>query len=184
VRHRPPPSRIYVCGASVRDRELPHSRTVIPAVTDVPYAGGKGAKLGEQYAAGVPVPAGFVVGVPAYSAFCAEGGLRERLDAALADLDVEDTAALEAAAAAAGETVARTQMPGWIEDAIRAAYAELSGKDPEAPVAVRSLATEENTAAAPLAGMNETYLNVRGASAVVNAVHCCRRSLFGARTVY
>lgn len=39
---------------------------------DVLYAGGKGANLGELTAAGVPVPPGFVIGAPAYSAFCEE----------------------------------------------------------------------------------------------------------------
>ena len=50
---------------------------------DVAYAGGKGANLGELTAAGLPVPPGFVVGAPAYAAFCDESGLRERLASAL-----------------------------------------------------------------------------------------------------
>ena len=37
---------------------------------DVEYAGGKGANLGELTRAGLPVPAGFVIGAPAYAAFC------------------------------------------------------------------------------------------------------------------
>ena len=37
---------------------------------DVAFAGGKGANLGELTAAGFPVPPGFVVGAPAYAAFC------------------------------------------------------------------------------------------------------------------
>ncbi len=65
---------------------------------DVAFAGGKGANLGELTAAGVPVPPGFVVGAPAYAAYCDEGGLREQLTRALDGVDVEDTAALEAAA--------------------------------------------------------------------------------------
>ena len=32
--------------------------------------------------------------------------------------------------------------------------------------------------------MNETFLNVRGAEAVIDAVRRCWRSLFGARTIY
>jgi Pyruvate phosphate dikinase, AMP/ATP-binding domain len=46
---------------------------------DVPFAGGKGANLGELTAAGLPVPVGFVVGAPAYAASCEETGLRGRL---------------------------------------------------------------------------------------------------------
>ncbi|MDE3131170.1 MAG: phosphoenolpyruvate synthase, partial [Acidobacteriota bacterium] len=45
-------------------------------------------------------------------------------------------------------------------------------------------ATAEDTEAASFAGMNETFLNVRGGAAVIAAVRRCWRSLFGARTVY
>jgi pyruvate,water dikinase len=51
-------------------------------------------------------------------------------------------------------------------------------------VAVRSSATAEDTASASFAGMNETFLNTRGAGAVVDAVKRCWVSLFGARTIY
>ena len=51
-------------------------------------------------------------------------------------------------------------------------------------MAVRSSATAEDTEAASFAGMNETFLNVCGADAVVDAVRRCWSSLFGARTVY
>ena len=49
---------------------------------------------------------------------------------------------------------------------------------------MRSSATAEDTEAASFAGMNETFLNVRGADAVVDAVRRCWSSLFGARTVF
>jgi len=51
---------------------------------DIPYAGGKGANLGELTQAGFPVPPGFVVGAPAYAAFCDGSGLRSRLSERLA----------------------------------------------------------------------------------------------------
>ena len=66
---------------------------------DVPYAGGKGANLGELTAAGLPVPDGFVVGAPTYAAFVERTGLREAIAERLRDLDVDDTAALERVAA-------------------------------------------------------------------------------------
>jgi pyruvate,water dikinase len=153
-------------------------------VTDVGYAGGKGANLGELTAAGMPVPGGFVIGAPAYVAFRNETGLGERLAEALAGFDPEDTAALERAAAAARAALDASPMPGWLEQAIRSAHAELIGDEPQAPVAVRSSATAEDTEEASFAGMNETFLNVIGADAVIDAVRSCWRSLFGARTVY
>jgi pyruvate,water dikinase len=156
---------------------------------DVAYAGGKGANLGELTRAGLPVPPGFVVGAPAYAAFCDESGLRERLEELLAEVDVEDGAALEAASAAAREAVLEATMPTALSEAITAAYRELvgvddSGTELEAGVAVRSSATAEDTASASFAGMNETFLNTRGSDAVIDAVKRCWVSLFGARTIY
>ena len=82
-------------------------------------------------------------------------------------------------------------MPEWLEQEIRAAYLRLTAAEgPQAQsgesvaVAVRSSATAEDTASASFAGMNETFLNIRGAEDVLDAVRRCWRSLFGARTVY
>jgi pyruvate,water dikinase len=151
---------------------------------DVAYAGGKGANLGELERAGLPVPPGFVVGAPAYAAFCDESGLRARLADALAAIDVDDPEALERVGRELRELVEAEPVPAWIEEDIRRAYAELAGADADAAVAVRSSATAEDTEAASFAGMNETFLNVRGADAVVLAVRRCWSSLFGARTVF
>jgi pyruvate, water dikinase len=195
---------------------------------DTDYAGGKGANLGELTAAGLPVPGGFVVGAPAYGAFCAQTGLRKRLAELLDGVDVEDTAALRAASAAARALFDETPIPEPLAGEIRSAYMRLAdgagadggdgvsadgaggdgtgadgvggegasaggangGAGPERregasiPVAVRSSATAEDTADTSFAGMNETFLNVRGAEATIDAVRRCWRSLFGARTIY
>ena len=154
------------------------------STADVLYAGGKGANLGRLTQAGLPVPPGFVVGAPAYAAFRVQTGLGDRLQAALAGLDVEDTAALRRAAEHARDAVRDSTLPMWLARAIGAAYDELAAGDGEAAVAVRSSATAEDTASASFAGMNETFLNVRGRDAVIDAVKRCWQSLFGARTVY
>jgi pyruvate, water dikinase len=154
------------------------------STADVRYAGGKGANLGQLTRLGLPVPPGFVIGAPAYAAFRHQSGLAERLEAALGKLDVEDTEALQAASEEARRAVADTEMPAWLSDAIGTAYEELSGGEPDVAVAVRSSATAEDTASASFAGMNETFLNVRGRDAVIDAVKECWQSLFGARTVY
>jgi len=151
---------------------------------DVDFAGGKGANLGELTAAGLPVPPGFVIGAPAYAACCEETGLRGRIASRLAGLDVDDTAALERAAAEVRAEVEREPLPEWLSQRIAVAYAELVGSEEGAPVAVRSSATAEDSESASFAGMNETLLNVRGAEALLNAVRACWASLFGARTIY
>ncbi len=151
---------------------------------DVDFAGGKGANLGELTAAGFPVPPGFVVGAPAYAAFCDPTGLRERIEERLSAVDVEDTAALDAAAEETRRMVESAPIPGWLAESIRDAYAKLAGHDESVAVAVRSSATAEDTESASFAGMNETFLNVTGSEDVVDAVRRCWASLFGARTVY
>ena len=148
---------------------------------DVSFAGGKGANLGELTHAGFSVPPGFVVGAPAYALFVTEGGLRGRIAGRLEGLDVDDPEALRRAADDVRAMVAAEPVPASVEQELRDAYEELG---PDASVAVRSSATAEDTEAASFAGMNETYLNVREADAVVDAVRRCWASLFGARTVF
>lgn len=165
----------------------PPSQAIRPFATlgsdDVDRAGGKGANLGELARAGLPVPDGFVVTADAYAAFCDDGDVRQRLTAALQDIDVEDVRTLDAAASRARQVVLDAPVPETLREEIVAAYHAL-GEDPELPVAVRSSATAEDTASASFAGMNESYLNVRGADEVVEAVRRCWASLFGSRTVY
>jgi pyruvate, water dikinase len=150
--------------------------------SDIRFAGGKGANLGELTAAGLPVPPGFVVGAPAYAAFVDESGLREQIAASLEDVDVDDIAVLEAACADVRSAIEATPVPERLQVAIMEAYASVAG--PDAAVAVRSSATAEDTASASFAGMNETFLNISGPDAVIDAIRRCWSSLFGARTVF
>ncbi len=151
---------------------------------DVDYAGGKGANLGEMTAAGLPVPPGFVVGASSYALFCDAGGLRDRIEEQLSAVDVDDTAALDLATKEVRKMVEAEPVPDEVATEIRSAYLELAGDRDNPPVAVRSSATAEDTEAASFAGMNETFLNVRGPDEVVDAVRRCWSSLFGARTVF
>ena len=151
---------------------------------DVGFAGGKGANLGELTAAGFPVPPGFVIGAPAYAAFCDRTGLREQIDAQLSGLDVEDSTALSHAATKIRSLIEGQPVPEWLATAVREAYRGLANGEAEIAVAVRSSATAEDTESASFAGMNETFLNVRGAVAVLEAALHCWSSLFGARTVF
>ena len=84
---------------------------------DVDFAGGKGANLGELTRAGLPVPQGFVIGAPAYVAFCEAQGLRDRIAAELRELDVDDTAALGEASTRVREMILAEPLPGWLESA-------------------------------------------------------------------
>ena len=89
---------------------------------DIAFAGGKGANLGELTQADLPVPPGFVVGAPTYAAFVEQTGLRERIKARLVGLDVDDPAALEAAAREVRAMIEAEPVPAEIADEIRRAY--------------------------------------------------------------
>jgi pyruvate,water dikinase len=151
---------------------------------DVGFAGGKGANLGEMTAAGLPVPHGFVIGAPAYAAFCDNSGLRSRIADRLAAVDVEDIDQLDRAATEIRSMIETGTLPNALEDTISEAYLSLGDGDSYVSVAVRSSATAEDTASASFAGMNETKLNVRGTISLLDAVRKCWSSLFGARTIY
>ncbi|UJP09469.1 phosphoenolpyruvate synthase [Microbacterium sp. KUDC0406] len=144
---------------------------------DIPIAGGKGANLGELVRAGFPVPDGFVVTTAAYDAFVAGDGL----DTALGGLaeDSEGDLAEADVAADAAALFAASDLPTGIAEQVTAAYTALG----EGPVAVRSSATAEDLPGASFAGQQDTYLNVDGAAAVLDAVRRCWASLWNARAI-
>jgi pyruvate,water dikinase len=151
---------------------------------DVPLAGGRGANLGEMVQAGLPVPPGFVVTSEAHRAFVAQGGLREEILTALAALNVDDAAALRATSRAIQARIHETPMPRGVCEVLRAAYCELRERNAVAPVAVRSSATLEDTEQASFAGMNRSYLNVRGEPELERHVRDVWASLYSPRVIF
>lgn len=153
---------------------------------DTPLAGGKGANLGELANTGIPVPPGFVISAPAFNRFVEATGLNVLVSSRLSQLDVDDRTALEQASGDLRTAVINAPMASAVSQAIRAAYERLAEQVGEsAPfVAVRSSATAEDTEATSFAGMNETFLNVRGADELLLAVKRCWASLYGARVLF
>ncbi len=143
-------------------------------------AGSKGASLGRLARAGFRVPAGFHVTTAAYLDFLDGGSLREELLAAVSAVGGPDVAASEAAAARIGELFAGQPVPASTAAAIAAAYAVLGD---DVPVAVRSSATVEDLPGLSAAGQHDTYLNVHGSAAVIDAVRRCWASLWSARAI-
>ncbi len=153
--------------------------------SDVPIAGGKGANLGEMTQAGLPVPPGFTITTPAYRRFTEATGVLDQLKELLQDLDVDDNVALQKAAEVAKQIVVEAEMPKGVAKLITDAYGKLCKQEgQELYVAVRSSATAEDTAEASFAGMNETFLNVRGDKDVIESVKKCWASLYGARVIF
>nr|CTQ95848.1 Phosphoenolpyruvate synthase (EC 2.7.9.2) [Kibdelosporangium sp. MJ126-NF4] len=74
-------------------------------------------------------------------------------------------------------------VPSAVADAVRSAYSAMAGGDPVA-VAVRSSATAEDSPELSFAGQHDTFLNVTGAGAVLDAVRRCWVSLGTERAVH
>jgi len=161
------------------------SSLIVPlgdASAGLSLVGGKGASLARLAAAGLPVPPGFHITTAAYRRFVAEHGLQEPILAAVAAAATLDQAAtLEEASGRIRRLFAEHAIPEDIAEPIRRAYAALA--DGDVPVAVRSSATAEDLPEASFAGQQETYLNVCGAEAVLEAVRRCWASLWTARAI-
>jgi pyruvate,water dikinase len=155
---------------------------------DVARVGGKNASLGEMYRAlspkGVKVPGGFAVTADAYRHFIAHGRLDERIRTVMEGLDTGDIQNLRSRGRLVRQAILAAGFPPDLESAIAAAYDRLSGGHPEAvDVAVRSSATAEDLPDASFAGQQETYLNVRGRSALLESCKACFASLFTDRAI-
>ena len=151
---------------------------------DLSVVGGKGASLGEMINIGVPVPGGFAVTAQAFRDFINRAGIAKKLFEAL-DVDVNQESELHKAEEAAKKLIMDAKVPEDIEKAIKSRYEEMVKREgKQVFVAVRSSATAEDLPDASFAGQQETYLNMRGAEDVFNAVRKCWASLYGARAIF
>ena len=148
---------------------------------DAARVGHKAANLGELRRAGLPVPPGFCVTTEAYALVAAATDLAGVSDA-LDQIDRADTAQLAGQAARAREMLGAAGMPAEVAGAVALAYEALPG-GPDVPVAVRSSATAEDLPTASFAGQQDTFLNVVGTTAVLDAVRRCWASLWTDRAV-
>jgi phosphohistidine swiveling domain-containing protein len=141
--------------------------------------GGKGLSLARMFQAGLPVPGGFLITTSAYRAFVDANHLQELILQAVTAVDPTDTAALEAAAEKIAALFAEGRLPVEIVKEIEKSYHPFQAK----PVAVRSSATAEDLPGASFAGQQETYLNISGLEALLEAVRRCWASLWTARAI-
>ncbi len=155
---------------------------------DVGKVGGKNASLGEMVAKlggqGVRVPPGFATTADAYWRYLEANGLKQKIADALAKL-AAGKAALPETGAAIRAMFLQGEFPPETAAAIREAYVELCKRAGKADVdvAVRSSATAEDLPDASFAGQQETYLNIRGDAALLNACRRCYASLFTDRAI-
>jgi pyruvate, water dikinase len=157
-------------------------------IEDVPMVGGKNASLGEMFreltSQGVKVPDGFAITAEAYRHFLSEAGLDAQIRGILTGLDTRDMENLRQRGAQIRQAILAAELPTEIEGEIAAAYDSLKGRQLHpADVAVRSSATAEDLPDASVAGQHETYLNVSGHLALLDACKRCFASLFTDRAI-
>lgn len=169
------------------------TRIVIPlqalGLEDIPIVGGKCASLGEMIAnlsrAGINIPSGFAITTTAYYQFLRQSGLEEYIREQIEGIDFNSLVTLRRAGQRIRQAISNTKFPHELSAEIISAYMELSreyGQD-ITDVAVRSSATTEDLPDASFAGQQETYLNVRGPAALIDAVRNCFASLFTDRAI-
>ncbi len=157
-------------------------------INDVAMVGGKNASLGEMYrnldAKGVVVPNGYAITAYAYQHLLKDAGLEAAIRETLADLDTHDLHNLQERGAKVRDIIRNAAFPDDLREAIIAAYRKMEdqyGKDVD--VAVRSSATAEDLPDASFAGQQDTYLNIRGPEALIDACKRCFASLFTNRAI-
>lgn len=151
-------------------------------ITDAEEAGGKGANMGELVAAKIPVPPGFVLLRAGYLDSMRAGGVDAELSALHREavLNVGNAAHLADLCKQLQDLVQKAGVADTTRDPLLAAYRGLGS---DAVVAVRSSATGEDGRDASFAGMNETFTNVSGEDALIDAVLRCWMSLFSPRVI-
>jgi rifampicin phosphotransferase len=152
------------------------------AKADLASAGGKGANLSRLARAGFPVPGGFLVTTRAYQAFVACNHMEESILACLpgeSGSDEPAPAALGTASDRIRALFTSAKMPDDLAEELLAAYTRLG----EPAVAVRSSATAEDLPGMSFAGQQDTFLNVVGKPALLQAVVECWASLWTGRAI-
>ena len=152
---------------------------------DLPKAGGKAANLGVLIRAGLPVPPGFCLMTPAYRRFVDNTGLTHLISQALKDVDPADSGSLETASSMIRKGFGARTLPADVAREVKAAHVRLLAGHPpgQRGVAVRSSATAEDLPGLSFAGQQDTFLNVVGPEALLDAVLRCWASLWTARAI-
>jgi len=157
-------------------------------IEDVPLVGGKNASLGEMYqkltSKGVAVPHGFAITAYAYQYLIKAAGINDAVHDALAGLDTHDLRNLQARGEKVRNIIRNAEFPDDLRQAIIDSYKKMEAEyGANLDVAVRSSATAEDLPDASFAGQQETYLNIRGYDALIDACKRCFASLFTNRAI-
>ncbi|WP_047869262.1 phosphoenolpyruvate synthase [Nocardiopsis sp. RV163] len=156
-------------------------------LSDLARVGGKNASLGEMIRClsgeGIAVPGGFATTAAAYRRFLGANRITDRIAGHLGRLD--RGAPVAEVGAAVRRLILDGDFPGDLRAAILDSYAGLAGPggDERPSTAVRSSATAEDLPGASFAGQQDSFLNVVGDRALLEACKRCYASLFNDRAI-
>lgn len=151
---------------------------------DIPLVGGKAANLGEMIQAGLPVPNGFCVTSAAYQLLITHNNLLDTIKEILKITDIHDNKELQKASNKIVNLIKKAKIPQELINQIFSSYENLVKGDKNPLVAVRSSATAEDLPDASFAGQQESFLNIKGESNLIQAIRDAWASLFGARAIF
>ena len=165
------------------------------SIEDIQIVGGKNASLGEMISnlskKNISVPDGFSITTYAYDNFLKFNNLEEKITSILTDLNYDDHINLKRSGLKIRNLIQDGKFPQDIYEEIVENYKILSRNyldsdgipQEKTDVAVRSSGTAEDLPDASFAGQQETYLNIRGKSRLIEAVKNCFASLFTDRAI-
>ena len=157
------------------------------SIGDIAYVGGKNSSLGEMFsklsAKGISVPDGFATTAFAFQEFLTNNSLHSALNELMQQLDKKQYSNLHEIGNRARKLLLDATLPQNLQNAIIAAYKKLCNNENYFEVAVRSSATAEDLPEASFAGQHESYLNIKGEGALLEAVKRCYASLYTDRAI-
>ena len=147
---------------------------------DLPQVGGKGANLGELTHSGFPIPPGFCLTTVAFQEFINTCPNSDEIYKLLDSVTTDDVVTVRQVGARVRQILQDVPMPDEVADAVMQAWQDL-GTDQA--YAVRSSATAEDLPEVSFAGQQDTYLNIIGEAALLDAIRRCWVSLFTDRAI-
>ena len=143
--------------------------------------GGKGRSLAEMANAGFDVPGGFYLTTTAYRNFIEANDLQAKIIELARPEIGQYTLSFDAASESIQALIGKPDLSEEMKTELLQSYAALDGENPA--VAVRSSANAEDLPNLSFAGQQDTYLNIRGEDALIEAVRNCWASLWTARAI-
>ena len=157
-------------------------------MADVATVGGKNASLGEMRRAltplGIRIPDGFATTADAYRDFMRAADLERVIRGSLADIDIGDIDALQAAGTRLRSAILAAPLPPALIQGRR--RISTAGSAVRRELRRRRAQQRHGRRPAPdasFAGQQETFLNIHGEAMLIDAVRRCYASLFTDRAI-